>query len=244
MLSGHGDALASALFSPDGTQILTGSIDRTARLWPTSGGPPRIFAGHDLAVITAVFSPDGSRIVTGSFDRTVRVWNLDGRGEPRILDGHGATAAAGSRAGGGAFSPDGAWIVTYSDDKTIRWWPVDDAGDIAAPVIIKAPGLDAWSASFTPDGSRLVTSSHMRRHAITGEIEHVAKVWPTPRPLSGPDDPRLWRATRYCPPIAIRVAILGVSEDMAARDLDACRRRVRATHGAKDVGTDVGTRVP
>jgi hypothetical protein len=40
------------------------------------------------------------------------------------------------------------------------------------------------------------------------------------------DDPRLWTATAYCPPVERRVKLLGVTEDQAARDLDRCLERI------------------
>jgi hypothetical protein len=40
------------------------------------------------------------------------------------------------------------------------------------------------------------------------------------------DDPRLWTVTSYCMPVARRVALLGVSEEMARRDLQRCLKRV------------------
>ena len=38
LLAGHGKAVKSVAFSPDGRTALTGSDDRTARLWDTATG--------------------------------------------------------------------------------------------------------------------------------------------------------------------------------------------------------------
>ncbi len=50
-----------------------------------------VLAGHSGEVSTGVsgqgaFSPDGRRIVTLSEDKTLRVWNVDGTGEPAIME--------------------------------------------------------------------------------------------------------------------------------------------------------------
>ncbi|MCC6797782.1 MAG: hypothetical protein IT366_21895, partial [Candidatus Hydrogenedentes bacterium] len=56
-------------------QILTGSEDRTARLWDLQTGK-EIFRlpEHEDSVIDVGFSPDGTTIITGSY-LTVRIWD-------------------------------------------------------------------------------------------------------------------------------------------------------------------------
>ncbi len=62
----HLDGLLRAL-SPDGRLVLTGSADRTARLWDAATGQP---IGppmeHRAEVIAVAFSPDGKTILTAS----------------------------------------------------------------------------------------------------------------------------------------------------------------------------------
>src|SRR5205085_6750271 len=72
----HAAAVYSALFSPDGSRVLTASADGTAGVWDARTGarllPP---IKHRAAVLRAVFSPDGRRIATASADGTARVWD-------------------------------------------------------------------------------------------------------------------------------------------------------------------------
>src|SRR4029077_12710755 len=71
----HEDAVRSAVFSPDGTQILTASGDKTARLWDAKTGIEiRTLRGHESEVWRALFSSDGMTILTASY-RTVRIWD-------------------------------------------------------------------------------------------------------------------------------------------------------------------------
>jgi WD40 repeat protein len=77
MLSGHEEFVNSAAFSPDGTRIVTASVDKTARIWDGSIGQEiAVLRGHKSLVLSAVFSPDGRRIVTGSKDNTARIWDV------------------------------------------------------------------------------------------------------------------------------------------------------------------------
>jgi dipeptidyl aminopeptidase/acylaminoacyl peptidase len=73
-LTGHGDVVNEARFSPDGKLIVTASDDNTARVWDAETGRLRATLTHAAAVNEASFSPDGKRIVTASYDQTARVW--------------------------------------------------------------------------------------------------------------------------------------------------------------------------
>ena len=75
-LYGHRDGLSSASFSPDGSRIVTGSWDQTAKVWDARTGTALLeLKGHTGAVNSVSFSPDGSRILTGSDDGTAKVWD-------------------------------------------------------------------------------------------------------------------------------------------------------------------------
>ena len=76
MLKGHEGPVHSAVFSPDGSRIVTASHDGTAWLWDAAGKELGVLKGHEDSVNSAAFSPDGSRIVTVSSDSTARLWSL------------------------------------------------------------------------------------------------------------------------------------------------------------------------
>jgi hypothetical protein len=75
-VKGHTESVHCASFSPDGSRIVTGSYDKTAKVWVAqSGADVLTLKGHTSQVISASFSPDGSRIVTASVDGTAKVWD-------------------------------------------------------------------------------------------------------------------------------------------------------------------------
>ena len=63
---------------PDGKRALSGSDDRTLRLWDLkSGRELRRLEGHSLAVTAVAVLPDGRRALSGSHDGTLRLWDLE-----------------------------------------------------------------------------------------------------------------------------------------------------------------------
>ena len=65
----------SVAFSGNGDILVSGSYDKTARVWNAT--PCELLdptEGHSRAVYSVAMAPDGQTIVTGSEDATVRVW--------------------------------------------------------------------------------------------------------------------------------------------------------------------------
>jgi serine/threonine protein kinase len=158
-LYGHTGDVYGAAFSPDGTRIVTGSWDQTARVWDARTGLPQLeLKGHTGRVHGVAFSPDGTRVVTGSDDQTAKVWDAR-TGLPQLkLKGH--TGWVGSV----AFSPDGTRIVTGSLDRTAKVW---DARTGSPQLKLEGHTNEVNSVAFSPDGTRIVT----------GSLDRTAKVW-------------------------------------------------------------------
>jgi WD40 repeat protein len=116
LIRGHAGTVADVAFSPDGTVIVTGSYDGTARTWEVATGQPLVtFAGHDSAVYGVAFSPDGTRIATASRDETARVWDA--------VSGAAVVTMTGLYEGAQdvAFSPDGTRLATATTLSGLVW---------------------------------------------------------------------------------------------------------------------------
>lgn len=59
--TGHKENVNSVAFSPDGQYVLTGSADRTAKLWDLYGQELQTFIGHGASVHGVAFLPMGKR---------------------------------------------------------------------------------------------------------------------------------------------------------------------------------------
>ena len=145
---GHTASVKALAVSPDGKYLVTGSRDRTAKLWDLhTGMEMRTFAGHEHTINGVQFSPNGKFIATSSADKTFRVWN--------ILNGKQIfTSEPGKQyMTDVVFSPDGKYVTGagYEDSASVY--------EIATGKIIKKIAVNSDQGSgygtnleYSPDG--------------------------------------------------------------------------------------------
>jgi guanine nucleotide-binding protein subunit beta-2-like 1 protein len=75
-LRGHGHFVSDVVMSSDGQFALSGSWDKTLRLWDlNTGQTSRQFVSHTKDVLSVAFSADNRQIVSGSRDKSIKLWN-------------------------------------------------------------------------------------------------------------------------------------------------------------------------
>ncbi len=151
-LRGHEGVIGVALFSPDGSRIVTAGEDGAIRIWDAVDGRDILtLEGHEGPVYEVIYSPDGTHIASAGEDGTARLWNAtSGVGERVFGDQEAAIV-------GLAFSPDGRQLATGSVDGSLILWDTV-TGDQSLRV--QAHDDVIISASFAPDGRQLATSSY------------------------------------------------------------------------------------
>ena len=130
--------------------------------------------GHNAVVHSASFSTDGSRVVTGCREGTVKVWNAKTGAELLTFKGHKGDITSAT------FSADGSRVVTAGLDRTTVKSGFQDEPTVTETMVkvwdakmgnqlltLKGHTSYVHSASFSTDGSRIVT----------GSGDKTAKVW-------------------------------------------------------------------
>ncbi|KAI8867655.1 G-protein complex beta subunit CpcB [Ramicandelaber brevisporus] len=123
-LTGHNHFVSDVALSSDGQYALTGSWDKTLRLWEiATGNSTCLFSGHKADVLSVAFSADNRQIVSASMDRTIKLWNILGECKFTFVeDGHQDWVSC------VRFSPNPSLpvIVSAGWDKVVKVWQMKD----------------------------------------------------------------------------------------------------------------------
>lgn len=146
---GHTARVQSIALSPDGCRALSGSADRTMRLWDVGSGKElrRFEVGAGIDAIA--FSPDGRRALSGGTDRLVRLWDVETGKELRRFEGHTGYVFR------VAFSPHGRYALSGSIGDVVRLWELETGKELRR--FEHKYTID--SVAFSPDGRRVLSSS-------------------------------------------------------------------------------------
>ena len=118
VLAGHEEDVRAVGSIDDA--VITGSRDKTARLWRPSGSAEGGYVcastleGHTHYVMTVAATAEGA-IASGSNDKHVIVWDLEGGRPSHVLEGHTDTVSCVRASQTGA-------LFSASWDKTARVW--------------------------------------------------------------------------------------------------------------------------
>lgn len=125
-LTGHTSRVMAVAATRDGRIGLTGSEDRTVRVWDlNSGHCIAILEGHTGTVQAVSVTPDGSRAISCSDDGTIRVWDLR-NGVCEALVGSGQDPMI-----SGSITADGDCAVGASSGGKLLAWDLSGLIDTA-----------------------------------------------------------------------------------------------------------------
>jgi WD40 repeat protein len=153
---GHTGAVEQVVFSPDCRRALSGSQDKSVRLWEVETGKQvRQFEGNTQNVHGVALSRDGRQALSAEFDFAnrdfpIRLWDVETGKEIRRFSGHT------DKIWNVVFSPDGNRAVSCSDDRTIRLWDVS-----AGTEVRQFTGHESavGRVAFAPDGRSILSGA-------------------------------------------------------------------------------------
>lgn len=121
-LSGHAETITSLKIDPEGSFLLSASMDNTLRIWDVRPYAPEnrctkvisgISNGIDRAVLRANWSADGALVGCGSSDRNAYIFDVLSGSVKHCLSGHSGTVTEVD------FHPKQPIVVSCSTDKKL-----------------------------------------------------------------------------------------------------------------------------
>jgi WD40 repeat protein len=150
-LNGHIKSVISVCSSGD--KIISGSMDKTLRVWDSNTGECiHTLIGHTACVNSVCIL--GDRIISGSSDKTIRIWDINSGECLHTLTGHTRKV--------NCVCVSGDKIISGSDDKSVRVWDINTA---------------QWVHTLTGHKARVSSVSISGDRIISGSLDKTIRVW-------------------------------------------------------------------
>ena len=158
---GHTDFVNALAITRDGGRLVSGSRDRTIKLWNLETGSRHLvysLEGHAGSVESVALTLDKHLIVSGSADRTVKLWEIESGRLLHSLEGHlkGVNVVT--------VSGDGRFIISGSNEGVVKVWEVESRRLIHS---LEGHSDSVLALAVSPDG----------RFIISGSKDCTVKVW-------------------------------------------------------------------
>ena len=167
-LAGHLGFISSLAITPDGTKVVSGSNDRTIKIWNLTTGQELLtfFPCYSsmglfswLVFLFVKVTPDATKVIAGSnTEGTIKIWDLNIEQELCTIHAHAEALTAVE------ITPDGEKIVSSSVDKTIKVWDLVTGQQLLT--LTDHQNATSSSLAITPDGEKIV-----------GSADKTIKVW-------------------------------------------------------------------
>jgi WD40 repeat protein len=164
VIDAHDSATHAIAFaaSPKGPILVSGSADRTVKLWNLDTlDTVRRYRGHSDFVTSVAIANGGATYASGGLDGSIRLWSPNSSRAQRRLYGHRGRVSSLS------FSPSGDTLASAGEDGQIRIW--DFKRGRTAKTLIASAG-SAKTVTYSPDGQQI---------ASAGE-DGIVRLWRNP----------------------------------------------------------------
>lgn len=120
-LEGHEAAANVAVFTPDGSRVVSGGDDFDLIMWsPPKPEPVARLEGHKGKILDIAISGDGTLAASAGWDGFVGLWDLKTKTLIALLEGHRAPVQS------VRFGREGLVLYSAGADGTVRRWDVPE----------------------------------------------------------------------------------------------------------------------
>ena len=148
-LTGHRDTVSSMTFSADGSHLVSGSADRSVRIWDTASFREVRAIETAAAVHSVAKSSMDGELAVGLADGSIWRYAADGTRRDQLLGHEGHVH-------GLTYDHQGTRLASASVDKTVRVWSTGDGRLLA---ILVGHELAVTHVQFAAKGSMLASGS-------------------------------------------------------------------------------------
>lgn len=150
---GHTNEVTAGDLSPDGKLVLTGSSDKTARLWEAKTGAHLSSLSHEHGVSYVEFGSGSTRAVVAQYNPFPSLWDAK---TGKLLLSFWMPKLSAIMTNHAKLSADGSRLVTSSTGYKVAYLWNTKSGDLVAELV---HDYGVGKSHFSPDGAYLVTAS-------------------------------------------------------------------------------------
>lgn len=151
-LEGHNTLIWSLELNHDDTRMVSGSFDRTFRLWDVVKGESlHTFDKFRKSVLATAYHPSKEIIASGSQEQSIYLWDAKTYEELVKIPGHADNIYDLD------FHPDGKLIASASRDKMVKVWQVE-TGKLEH--LFSGHERSVMAVEFSNDGNFLISGSY------------------------------------------------------------------------------------
>lgn len=128
-LTGHMNWVRSAHFSPDDKMAVSGSDDKTVKLWDLATKTcVKTYMEHTGIIVSTQFHPSGHLIAACSSDRSIKVWDIRTH---KLLqhygNAHGPAEGTAGLVNSISFGGQaGEWLISTGGDGLVKIWDLQE----------------------------------------------------------------------------------------------------------------------
>jgi len=161
-LLGHDLGISTLVWSSCGEFLVSGSDDRTARLWDVEAmRTVRLLEEHESFVTCATFGPASHLLITGSADERARVWDVRAPRCVRVIEAHSEALTDVD------VQRTGEEMLTCSRDGLLRFWDLPSGRCISTIVTDGIQHTPIGAARYTPNGE----------YVLSAALDHNVRLW-------------------------------------------------------------------